>query len=143
MIEHVSHAMRVASKEAQCSSTNWSWSIFEDLVRNADRVFCFDEGPRAEARIVAKSILGIQGSQLTLEGVLSIFKHRREAEGQRRRLIYAACAPDSQEDAVWDIRARPMDKEDIIRVRLEERSQAVEQMPESDGFWPVGFCLGE
>ncbi len=28
----------------------------EELVKNADRVFYFDEGPRAEARIVAKAI---------------------------------------------------------------------------------------
>lgn len=39
--------------------------------------------------------------------------------------------------------ARPEDVEDMIRCRLEERSWAVEQMPELDGLWPEAFCLGE
>ncbi len=38
-----------------------------ELVVNADRVFYFDEGPRAEARIVAKAIPKTQKSQRTLE----------------------------------------------------------------------------
>ncbi len=28
----------------------------EELVKNADRVFYFDEGPRAEARIIAEAV---------------------------------------------------------------------------------------
>lgn len=40
---------------------------FEELVKNADRVFYFDEGPRAEARIAAKTGPRAQRSQITLE----------------------------------------------------------------------------
>lgn len=39
--------------------------------------------------------------------------------------------------------ARPEDIEDMIQSRLEERSRAVEEMPESNELWPVAFCLGE
>jgi len=39
--------------------------------------------------------------------------------------------------------ARPEDIEEMIQSRLEERSWAMEQMPASDGLWPVAFCLGE
>ncbi len=39
--------------------------------------------------------------------------------------------------------ARPEDIEEMIKSRLEEGSRAVEQMPASDGLWPVAFCLGE
>ncbi len=39
----------------------------EELVKNADRVFYFDEGPRAEARVVAKANARAQRSQNTLE----------------------------------------------------------------------------
>ncbi len=39
--------------------------------------------------------------------------------------------------------ARPEDIDEIIQSRLEDRSWAVEQMPASDGLWPIAFCLGE
>ncbi len=39
----------------------------EELIKNADRVFYFDDGPRAEARIVAKEVPKTQRSQTTLE----------------------------------------------------------------------------
>jgi len=68
MTEYVSHAMREASNEATvllyAPGTD---PYFEELVKNADRVFYFDEGPRAEARVVAKAIPRTQRSQMTLE----------------------------------------------------------------------------
>jgi hypothetical protein len=45
------------------ASLTRSRSYFEDLVTNADRVFYFDESPRAETRIIARSIPRTQKSQ--------------------------------------------------------------------------------
>ena len=42
-------------------------TILEELIKNADRAFYFDEGPRAKARIVAKAIPKTSKSQTTLE----------------------------------------------------------------------------
>jgi hypothetical protein len=39
----------------------------EELIKNADRAFYFNEGPRAEARIVAEAIPRTQKSQIALE----------------------------------------------------------------------------
>ncbi len=55
MTEYVSQAMRDASKEAAVLLyVPGADTYLEELVKNADRVFYFNEGPRAEARIVAK-----------------------------------------------------------------------------------------
>lgn len=68
MTEYVSHAMREASNEAAVLLyAPGADPYFEELVKNADRVFYFDEGPRAEARVVAKAIPKTQRSQITLE----------------------------------------------------------------------------
>jgi hypothetical protein len=68
MTEHVSRAMREASKEAAVLLyAPGADPYLEELVKSADRVFYFDEGHRAEARIVAKSIPRTQKSQTTLE----------------------------------------------------------------------------
>jgi len=40
---------------------------FEELVKNADRVFYFDEGPRPETRIVARATPKNQKNQTTFE----------------------------------------------------------------------------
>ena len=40
---------------------------FEELVKNVDRVFYFDEGPRAEARVTARGNPRAQRSQTTLD----------------------------------------------------------------------------
>lgn len=37
---------------------------------------------------------------------------------------------------------RAVEVEEMIQMRLEERSWAIEQMHE-DGLWPATFCLGE
>jgi hypothetical protein len=42
-------------------------SFLEDLTRNADRVFYFDEGPRAEPKLISKAYPRAQKSQRTLE----------------------------------------------------------------------------
>jgi hypothetical protein len=39
----------------------------EELVKNADRVFYFDEGPRDETRITDKAMPRAQRTQTTLE----------------------------------------------------------------------------
>ena len=68
MAEYVSQAMREASNEAAVLLyAPGADPYFEELVKNADRVFYFDEGPRAEARVVAKTIPRTQKSQMTLE----------------------------------------------------------------------------
>ncbi len=68
MTEYVSQAMRVASNEAAVLLyAPGADPYLEELVKNADRVFYFDEGPRAEARVVAKANPRAQKSQTTLE----------------------------------------------------------------------------
>jgi hypothetical protein len=42
-------------------------TFLEDLTRNADRVFYFDEGPRAEPKLISKAHPRAQKSQRTLE----------------------------------------------------------------------------
>ncbi len=65
MTEYISLALREASKEAAVLLyAPVADPYFEELVKNADRVFYFDEGPRDEARVVAKAN---QRSQTTLE----------------------------------------------------------------------------
>ena len=55
MTEYVSQALREAAKEAAVLLyAPGADPYFEELVMNADRVFYFDERPRAEARIAAK-----------------------------------------------------------------------------------------
>ncbi len=68
MTEYVSQAMRECAKEAVVLLyAPGADSYLGQLVVNADRVFYFEEGPRAEARIVAKAIPKTQKSQMTLE----------------------------------------------------------------------------
>lgn len=68
MTEYVSLALMEASKEAAVLLyAPGADPYFEELVKNADRVFCFDEGPRAEARVVAKANPRAHRSQKTLE----------------------------------------------------------------------------
>ncbi len=68
MTEYVSQAMRECAKEAAVLLyAPGADPYLEELVKNADRVFYFDEGPRAEARIVAKAVPKTSRSQTTLE----------------------------------------------------------------------------
>jgi hypothetical protein len=68
MAEVVSERMRDASKDAAILLYSpGADPYFEELVKNADRVFYFDEGPRAETRIIAKTNPRTQKSQTTLE----------------------------------------------------------------------------
>jgi len=68
MTEYVSLAMREAAKEAAILLyAPGADPYFEELVKNADRVFYFDEGPRAEERVVARGNPRARRSQTTLE----------------------------------------------------------------------------
>jgi hypothetical protein len=68
MIEYISPALSNAAKEAAvllyAPGTD---SFLDDLTRNADRVFYFDEGPRATTRLISKAYPRAQKSQTTLE----------------------------------------------------------------------------
>jgi hypothetical protein len=68
MVEYVSHALSDAGKEAAVLLYSPSTDPFlEDLSRNADRVWYFDEGPKVSPRLVAKSFPKAQRNQTTLE----------------------------------------------------------------------------
>jgi hypothetical protein len=68
LTEYVSGAMREASKEAAVLLyAPGADPYLEEMIKNADRVFYFDEGPRVEAGIVAKTSPRTQKSQTTLE----------------------------------------------------------------------------
>jgi hypothetical protein len=68
MTEYVSQAMRQAAQEAAVLLYSPVADPFlEDLVQNADRVWYFDEEPRAEKRIISKSNQRAHRSQKTLE----------------------------------------------------------------------------
>jgi len=45
----------------------WIGTFLEDLIRNADRVFYFYEGPRATTKLISKAYPRAQKSQTTLE----------------------------------------------------------------------------
>lgn len=65
MTEYVSQALRETVKEvAVLLYAPGADPYFEELVKNADRVFYSDEGPRDVGRVVAKAK---QRSQTTLE----------------------------------------------------------------------------
>jgi len=68
MTEYVSHALSDAAKEA--AVLLYAQGIdpsFEDRVQNADRVFYFDEGPRASTKLILKAYPRAQNSHTTLE----------------------------------------------------------------------------
>lgn len=66
--EYVSQAMREAAKEATVLLyAPGADPYLVELVKNADCVFYFTEGPRAETKIVAKANPRVQRSQTTLE----------------------------------------------------------------------------
>jgi hypothetical protein len=68
MIEYVSQSMRQAAQESAVLLYSPGADPFlEELVQNADRVWYFDEEPRAEKRIISKSNPRTHRSQKTLE----------------------------------------------------------------------------
>lgn len=68
IVEYVSQAMREAAKEAAVLLYSPGADLLlEELVKNADRVFYFNEDPRAEARVVPRASPRTQKSQTTLE----------------------------------------------------------------------------
>jgi hypothetical protein len=68
MTEYITLALRKVAKEAAVLLyAPGADPYLEELIKDADRVFYFDEGPRAEARVVAKASPRAQKSQTTLE----------------------------------------------------------------------------
>ena len=68
MVEYVSRAMSDAAKEATVLLyAQGTDPILEELAKNADRVWYFDEGPRTAPRLVVKSYPKAERSQITLE----------------------------------------------------------------------------
>jgi DNA polymerase I len=68
MTEYVSLALREAAKEAaMLLHSSGIDPYFEDLVRNADLVFYFEEGPRETPRLLARANPQARESQTTLE----------------------------------------------------------------------------
>ena len=68
MVEYVSRSLSDAAKEAAVLLYSPGADPFlENLSKNADRVWYFDEGPRASTRLVAKAFPKAEKSQTTLE----------------------------------------------------------------------------
>jgi hypothetical protein len=68
MFEYVSQGLRDAAKEAAVLLYSPGTDTFlEDMTRNADRMFYFDEGPRTAPKLVSKEYRRAQKSQRTLE----------------------------------------------------------------------------
>ena len=68
MTEYISQALHDAAKEATVLLYSPGTDTFlEDMTKNADRVFYFDEGPRATTKLISKAYPKAQKSQTTLE----------------------------------------------------------------------------
>jgi hypothetical protein len=68
MIDLLSQETSNATKEAAVLLYSpGSDTVLEDLTGNADRVFYFDEGPRASTKLISKAYPRAQKSQTTLE----------------------------------------------------------------------------
>lgn len=68
MVEYVSHALADAAKEAAVLLYSPGGDpILEELSRSADKVWYFDEGPKAAPRLVSAAHPRAQKSQTTFE----------------------------------------------------------------------------
>ena len=68
IVGYVSHALADAAKEAAVLLYSPGLDRFQEgLARNADRVWCFDEGPKAAPRLVSREYPKAERSQTTLE----------------------------------------------------------------------------
>ena len=68
MVEYVSQGLHDAAKETAVLLYSPGTDTFlEDMTKNADRVFYFDEGPRATTKLISKAYPKAQKSQRTLE----------------------------------------------------------------------------
>lgn len=68
MVDYVSHALADASKEAAVLLYSPGLDPFlEELARNADRVWYFEEGPRATPKLISRAHPKAERSQTTLE----------------------------------------------------------------------------
>jgi DNA polymerase I len=67
MVEYVSQGLHDAAKETAVLLYSPGTDTFlEDVTKNADRVFYFDEGPRATTKLISKAYPKAQKSQTTL-----------------------------------------------------------------------------
>ena len=68
MIEYVSQGLNDAAREAAVLLYSPGTDTFlEDMTKNANRVFYFDEGSRATPKLISKAYPKAQKSQRTLE----------------------------------------------------------------------------
>jgi hypothetical protein len=68
VVEYVSQGLHDAAKEAAVLLYSPGTDTFlEDMTKNADRVFYFDEGPRATTKLISKAFTKAQKNQRTLE----------------------------------------------------------------------------
>jgi hypothetical protein len=68
MVEYISQGLHDAAKEAaDLLYAPGTDTFLEEMTRNADRVFYFDEGPRATAKLISKAYPKAQKGQTTLE----------------------------------------------------------------------------
>jgi len=71
MVDYISRALSDAAKEAAVLLYSpGSDPFLEDLSRNADRVWYFDEGPRTSPRLITKAFPKSEKSQTTLEAFI-------------------------------------------------------------------------
>jgi hypothetical protein len=124
-------------------------TFLEDLTRNADRVFCFNECPRASMKRISKAFPRAQKSQKTLEAWTWIRWLRRAPARQLEPMIRA------NPRLLWSFR-RPKrfwersfmlglgGVDEMIQNRLEDRNWRDEnRWPDEDGLGPESFCLGK
>ena len=144
MNEYVSGALHQAAQEATvllfASGVD---PYFEELVQNADRILYFDEGPRAEARMVAKThprtqepdhpgglymrwLLRREGRAATAEPLRPIDPRRAELQAAKEILAEI-------------FRVRAGEVEEMIRSRMAEERV----LPEGGMMWPERFWVGE
>jgi hypothetical protein len=68
MVDYISHALSDAAKEAALLLYSPGADPFlEELAKNADRVWYFEEEPRVAPRLIAKTRPQAQKNQATLE----------------------------------------------------------------------------
>jgi DNA polymerase I len=147
MVDYVSRALSDAAKEVTVLLYSPGTDTFlEDLARNADRVWYFDEGPRASPRLVAKAFPKAEKSQTTLGAFTwsnglgkEMPKPLSQADGQSK-LMELEIAKQILEEI---FHARPSDVEKMIQMRLEDNNWKKESWQEEEKLWPREFCLSD
>ena len=110
-------------------------------MKNADRVFYFDEGPMATPKIITKALQKTQRDQYHAGGILMSWPSLQWPRRRKARLVSPAQSANlkvlelqtAKEILAEIFRARPEDVEDMIQRRLEERIWREEHE------WPATF----